>query len=374
LKGLTIHGTALARHENIHRTGGEISMHANPPVHSHRTKGLGAHGRTLILPRVDLERLLTMQECIEVVEAYFGQYELGKVSHCTKYIYEIPELGDIRFMSAMDDKYISSKVIAAIDRDPEEGTALGGTCMLFRRSDLQLLCLSDTTHLTSMRTGAAGAVAAKYLAPANVRIVGMLGAGLQAIYQLMGLHALYGASIAMVKIYDPNDKKATVFKKTAEASTSYPIELVTSARSAVADADILVTTTPSRQPVVKGEWIRSGIHINAIGADTKGKEELDPDVLLSARIIVDDIQQAMSLGEINVPIREGVLSAEHIHATLGEIVLARKDGRTHEDEITVFDSTGIAAQDLAVHRLAYEKALESQDVPGELIGILLALN
>jgi alanine dehydrogenase len=124
----------------------------------------------------------------------------------------------------------------------------------------------------------------------------------------------------------------------------------------VRGCDILVTTTPVTQPLVKNEWVEKGMHINAIGADAPGKEELDPMILKRAKVVVDDYEQACHYGELNVPVSKGIFEREQIHAELGEIIVGRKAGRTSDDEITVFDSTGLAIQDLAAAALVYRKA------------------
>jgi alanine dehydrogenase len=127
---------------------------------------------------------------------------------------------------------------------------------------------------------------------------------------------------------------------------------------AVKGCDILVTTTPSTQPIVKNEWISEGMHINAIGSDAPGKEELDPEILKRAKIVVDDIEQAWHSGEINVPAAKGIISKADIYAELGEIIVGKKVGRESDEEITIFDSTGLAIQDLATATLVYKKARE----------------
>jgi len=129
----------------------------------------------------------------------------------------------------------------------------------------------------------------------------------------------------------------------------------------VCDCDILVTTTPSREPLVKDRWISEGTHINAIGADAPGKQELDPAILQRAMVFVDDPMQAIHSGEINVPIAKGLFGPERIAGTLGEVVLGQK-GRKSEEEITVFDSTGLAIQDLAIAAIARVSA-EGIDLP-----------
>jgi alanine dehydrogenase len=125
----------------------------------------------------------------------------------------------------------------------------------------------------------------------------------------------------------------------------------------VCDCDILVTTTPTRKPIVKAQWIQEGTHINAIGADAVGKEELDPELIIHSKIIVDDMVQALHSGEVNVPLSKHYISENDIHAQLGEVIVGLKPGRTNEEEITIFDSTGLAIQDVASAHLIYNRAV-----------------
>jgi len=125
----------------------------------------------------------------------------------------------------------------------------------------------------------------------------------------------------------------------------------------VCKCDILVTTTPVRSPIVKSEWIREGTHINAIGADATGKQEIGSSLIKRAKVVVDDIMQASHSGEVNVPISSGVFSQADIHAELGEVIAGIKPGRENDEEITIFDSTGLAVQDLVTADMVYHKAL-----------------
>ena len=125
------------------------------------------------------------------------------------------------------------------------------------------------------------------------------------------------------------------------------------------ECDILVTTTPSRRPVVKEGWILPGTHINAIGADAKGKQELQSSLTKRAKVFVDDLAQAVHSGEVNVPISEGVLLPEEIYAEIGEVLAGKKPGRENDTEITIFDSTGLGIQDVATGFAVYEKALQT---------------
>lgn len=130
-------------------------------------------------------------------------------------------------------------------------------------------------------------------------------------------------------------------------------------RREACDCDILITTTPVRSPVVKDAWVKPGTHINAIGADAKGKQELESALTKRAKVVVDDLSQAVHSGEVNVPVSEGVLKAEEIYAQIGEIVAGRKPGRTSDDEITIFDSTGLAIQDVSTGTAVYRRAMDA---------------
>lgn len=160
--------------------------------------------------------------------------------------------------------------------------------------------------------------------------------------------------------YDELVESRENFVEDMEEKVDMELRAVESGREAVEAADIIVTTTPVRSPIVKDEWISEGTHINAIGADAKGKQELEVEILKRSKIVLDDWSQASHSGEINVPISEGVLSEDDIYADIGEIVTGKKKGRTSEEEITIFDSTGLAVQDVATAWRIYEEALDNE--------------
>ncbi|MDD4482790.1 MAG: ornithine cyclodeaminase family protein, partial [Methanoregula sp.] len=199
-----------------------------------------------------------------------------------------------------------------------------------------------------MRTGAAGAIAAKYLAPKKECVLGVIGTGRQAEAQVRA--TAQELTITAIRVWSRNPAHAEAFAGRFREFDAKDVSI-----EAACDCDVLVTTTPSRTPLVKDEWIHEGMHINAIGADAPGKEELDPAILRRSRVFVDDPAQAVHSGEINVPIRRGLYAAGMIAGTLGEIVTGRK-GRQRPGEITVFDSTGLAIQDLAIASIAMRQA------------------
>jgi len=205
----------------------------------------------------------------------------------------------------------------------------------------------NATNLTDLRTGAAGAVAAKYLAPRRSVTLGLVGSGRQAQAQVRAISG--ELAVEEVLVWSRSEKNADALCKRFD---DIPCRAVTSIER-VCDCQVLVTTTPSLEPLVKSAWVHEGTHINAMGADAPGKEELEPALLQRARVFVDDPAQAIHSGEINVPVRRGLFNPGQIAGTLGEVVLGKKR-RERPDEITIFDSTGLAIQDLAIARIALQ--------------------
>jgi alanine dehydrogenase len=215
------------------------------------------------------------------------------------------------------------------------------------------LAVMDGTDITAFRTGAASAVASKYLARKNPRTLGLVGAGRQAYTQFMAHAAIY--DLELIKVYDISEACVTRFIR---YFPQYRIEA--HPLPEVLASDIVCTVTPAHQPVVRKEWVKPGVHINAVGADAHGKEELDPEILNEAVIFVDDMRQASTSGEINVPLDKGLLDPNRIRGSLGDIIAGLKAGRTDDKQITVFDSTGLAIEDIACARLIYEKVKDRE--------------
>jgi ornithine cyclodeaminase/alanine dehydrogenase len=213
------------------------------------------------------------------------------------------------------------------------------------------LSVIDGNYLTVLRTGAAGAIAAKYLARTDSRTVAIIGCGVQGRIQLDALrHVLPLEGVRYCS------RSADSSRRFAAHCRQTDIEAIAceDAQDAVRGADVIVTSTPSFSPIVKDAWVAAGMHINAIGADTEGKHEVDQAVLARATVVVDSWAQAARLGECQHTVRDGLLQSAA--AELGEIVGGQQPGRTRDDEITIFDATGLAIQDLAVAAYVYEAA------------------
>lgn len=305
-----------------------------------------------------VQGLITMADAIEAVEGAFREHGLRRVQMPPKVYLDFPKYeGDLRIMPAYIEALDMAgvKVVNVHPRNPPRLPTVMAVLVLNDPRTGAPLALLDATHITDMRTGAAGGVAVKYLARKDARVLGIVGAGRQARTQLLAIREV--RKIVLVRVASKSLEESRAFKEAMEPLAGCEIVPEAEVRGAC-QCDILVTVTPARGPIVKSAWVEDGTHINAIGADAPGKEELDPEVLRRAKVVVDDLAQASHSGEVNVPLAMGLMKREDIHAELGEIVAGRKRGREGDREITIYDSTGLAIQDVAVGALVYKRARE----------------
>jgi ornithine cyclodeaminase len=214
--------------------------------------------------------------------------------------------------------------------------------------------LLDNGYLTNVRTAAAGAVAAKWLARRDARTAGVLGAGVQAKLQLEALKLVRDIDRALVWARDP--AKAKAFAGSAGAELELEIDVLPSPEDLVRQSDIVVTTTPSTSPLIRGDWLQPGQHITAMGSDAEHKNELAPDVIARARYVCDRQSQSAVLGELHHAIAAGAVPADASFPELGQVIAGQEPGRTSDREITVCDLTGTGAQDTAIATLAARRA------------------
>lgn len=302
-----------------------------------------------------------MSEAIEAVEAAFRAKGLGKVQMPPKsYVYFERYGGDFRVMPAYLEELGAAgvKIVNVHPRNPHEYgmPSVMATILLMNPETGAPMAIMDGTWITNIRTGAGSAVATEYLARKDSRILAMIGAGAQARTQLLAIAEVL--DIEEVRVNDIIPQAMRRYADEMGKKLGIDVEPVETAEEAVKGADVVVTVTPVRKPIVMNDWISEGTHINAIGADAPGKQELDPEILKRAKIVVDDLDQALHGGEINVPVSRGIIRREDVHADLGEVVIGKKPGRVSADEITVFDSTGLAVQDIAIDWKVYLKAKE----------------
>jgi len=319
--------------------------------------------RVLLLTEKDVKPILLMSEVMEAVEKAFREKALGYVQMPPKiYLSYKKYNGDLRAMpSYLERLEISAvKVVNSHPDNPKKSRlpTVMATVILVNPETGAPLAVMSGTWITAMRTGAAGGIAAKYLARKDPKVIGLVGAGTQARTQLIALLSLYGR-IEEARVWSRSEATREKYVSEMKPLCGEQVEIfpVENVKDAVIDADVIVTTTPSRRPIVSDEWISEGTHITCIGADAPGKEELDPSILTHAKIYVDDWEQASHSGEINVPLTEGIITENDVIGEIGEVVAGLKPGRTSLDEITVFTSTGLAVQDAVTAKLAYDKAL-----------------
>jgi len=290
-----------------------------------------------------------MASAVTAIEGAFAAHGRNETQMPVKVYLDLPQFdGDFRAMPAYFGDSAGVKWVNAHPRNPERHglPSVLGMYILSDPATALPLAVMDATLLTAIRTGAAAAVASKYLARPDSRSVGFVGSGVQARTLLSALRVVF------------DDLEVVAADVSAEAAERFAAESDGTAGD-LADAagcDIVCTATPVHEPIVRREWIKPGTHINAMGADAHGKQELETQILLDAKVVIDDWDQACGSGEVNVPLEAGAMRRDHIHAALGEIVTGLKPGREAEEEITVFDSTGLAVQDVALARLIYDLA------------------
>jgi len=315
-----------------------------------------------ILTGAEVLQVLDMDLALTAAAEAFRAYGEGRVNMPPKSYLTLAR-GDFRAMYGaltLDREICGLKWVNVHPANPQRGlpTVMAKIILNDPETALELADM-DGTYITNYRTGAAGGLAARYLARPEAASVGVIGAGVQARMQLAALCKV--RPIRSVAIYNRTPSRAQALREELASRYDLEVAVVDHPQEAVADKDIVVTTTASTTPLVQAQWISPGTHINAIGADAAGKQELDPEILTRAKVIVDDLAQAQHSGEINVALQQGRFRVEQVHACLGEVVAGIKPGRENPEEITIFDSTGLVIQDLAlglaVLRLAQERGL-----------------
>lgn len=304
---------------------------------------------TRVLTQSELRPLLGMETAVPAIEEIFAAHGRGETLMPVKVYLNLEEHhGDFRAMPSYAAGAAGVKWINAHPENPQRHglPSVIGMYILNDPATALPLAVMDATYLTAVRTGVAAAVASKYLARSGSSTLGLIGCGAQAP-MLLEAHRFVFPELEVVCA----DRSET-------AAASFAAEhgcRVGTLREA-AGCDIVCTATPSRRPIVERAWVRSGAHVNAMGADAPGKQELDVAILREARVVLDDVAQASESGEVNVPLHRGDLDPSAIGLTLGRVVAGLEPGRRTDDEITVFDSTGLAVQDLALARVVYRRA------------------
>jgi len=317
---------------------------------------------TTLLSRQDVERLLQPQECIAAVEDAFRKLAQGTVP--------LPGIlgmhaGDGSFhvkagFLTLDRPYFAAKLNANF---PQNGArhalpTIQGVVILSDAANGVPLAIMDSMSITALRTAAATAVAAKYLARRDCETALICGCGGQAAAQLRALLTVRNPHV--VWAYDQDNVRAAGFAASMERELGIDVRPSATLGDAVAASRIVITCTTSRRFFITQDMVRPGTFIAAVGADHEEKQEIEPRLMAEAKVVTDLTAQAAAIGDLHHAISAKVMTEDRVHAELGEVVAGKKPGRTRDDEITIFDSTGTGLQDVAAAIATYREALDAQ--------------
>ena len=298
-----------------------------------------------------LRRAITPKVAVDTMREAFRADGEGRTHVPAVINLDVPHArGEFHIKTARIDgvPFIAVKIASGFYDNPAKGLPSGSGLMVVfdALTGLPAALLLDNGFLTDIRTGAAGALAADVLARRSIDVVGVLGSGVQARFQVQCLREV--RRIQKVVAWSPNAThvEAYVAEMRAEglAAESRPTP-----EAVCREADVLVTATPSREPLVRAEWLRPGQHVTAVGSDSPGKHELDPACLGRADlVVVDRLTQCAAFGELRQGIESGTFGADRVHGELGAVVAGAKSGRASDEQITLVDLTGVGFQDTAI--------------------------
>ena len=321
---------------------------------------------TLLLKRGDVTALLDLDECITAVEEAFKLYAEGQTLppgvlgiHARDGGFHIKAAG-----LKLARTYFATKVNGNFFRNTElyGMPNIQGIIMLCDGENGYPLALMDSIEITILRTGAATAVAAKYLACDNAKVATICGCGNQGRIQLRALMKV--RAIERVYAFDLDHARAERFADELSGEPGIEVQAVRDLAPSVRRSDICVTCTPSREYFLKREDVAPGTFIAAVGADDERKQELDPRLFAGHKVVVDLLEQCAAIGDLHHALDQGLITRVDVYAELSEVVSGKKTGRTSRDEIIIFDSTGTALQDAAAAAMVYEKAVRAGNHPG----------
>jgi len=317
----------------------------------------------LILSSEVVRRSLPMDQAIEAMKRAYAALSDHRVQVPLRLSMSIPwhdatGLFMPAFVHDENEEAMALKAVALFPHNPERGLPLIQAAVLVMEADSgRPLALLEGSALTAIRTGAASGAASDLLARPDSQVAAVFGAGVQGRTQLEAVCTV--RSIQRAWIYDPDRSRLERFIADMAGRSPIPTDLsaAVDSRQAVAEADIICTATTSRTPVFSDVDLKPGVHINAVGAYTPEMQEIPADAVRGALVVVDSRSASLAeAGDLIQPINQGVITPQHIHAELGEIVLGRKPGRSNPIQITLFKSVGIAAQDAMAARVAVDNA------------------
>jgi ornithine cyclodeaminase/alanine dehydrogenase-like protein (mu-crystallin family) len=306
-----------------------------------------------VISAEEVPALLPMSRCIEAVEESFRSLVRGEADQPLRTVVRLPD-GESSFLampaSLARPASLGAKLITLFPGNHGRGLpSHQGVIVLFDAEDGSLAAVVDAGPVTAIRTAAASAVATRLLAREAASDLAILGSGVQARSHVEAMLAV--RPVARIRAWSPNPEHLDAFVREVAARHAVPVEAAVSARAAVEGADLVCTVTASPDPVLLGDWLRPGAHVNAVGASTAATRELDTRAVALSRLWVDSREAAMAeAGDFLLPLEEGAVTPAHIVGEIGEVLERRVPGRRGPEEITLFKSLGLAVQDLAAVR------------------------
>lgn len=325
---------------------------------------------TLIINQKQVPNLISMKECIQLMETTLKELSLGNALQPLRTVIPIEEKKVIGLMPS----YLKNLNICGIksltvfsDNHGTKYDAHQGVILLHSATNGYLKAIVDATSITGIRTAAASGVATDILSNKDASELAILGAGTQAYAHIEAM--LLVRNIKSITVWTPFREECQAFAKKVTDSFGVITSAPKTAAEAVKSADIICTTTPSRNPILMGRWVKKGAHINAIGACSPDTRELDSDLVASSKVFVDRIESTLNeSGDLLIPIKEGLIGENHILGEIGNILTQKIAGRTSKNEITLFKGLGLAIEDLATANFVYEKALQTNTGISTYIG------
>lgn len=318
-------------------------------------------GGALLLSRSDVVAMLGVDECMAAVEQAFRMHAEGSSLppgvlgvHANDGGFHVKTAG-----LPLKRLYFAVKTNANFPANPSRFNlpTIQGLVLLFDAEKGTPLAVMDSMEITAVRTAAATAIAAKYLAREDARTLTICGCGTQGRAQLRALVRV--CQIESVLAFDADRELAARFAQEMNAELHLVVRVVEELSAAMRQSDICVTCTTAKQFFVRREEVPQGMFLAGVGADNPEKQELDPALFACSKVVVDSLEQCATIGDLHHALIAGCATRENVHAELSEVITGRKPGRTSRDEITLFDSTGTALQDVAAAAVAYERALAS---------------
>lgn len=314
---------------------------------------------TRLLTRSDVTALLAMPDCIDAVETAFLLHGRGKVAPPQVLGVHV-EGGGFHIKTATlpgAPPVFAAKTNANFPGNPKAHglPTIQGAILLFDATNGCPLAIMDAGEVTAARTGATTALAAKYLAKPSASSLTLVGCGTQASAQLRAVSAV--RRLRRVFVSDMDHDRAVRFAQHHRDALGLEVEAVSDLAAAVRCSDMCITCTPARSFIVKSDWVPPGCFVAGVGADNENKQEIDPALFRSARVVVDSLDQCAVIGDLHRAIDSGAITREGVYGELSEIVAGVKPGRASDTETILFDSSGVALGDVAAAALVYERAL-----------------